>query len=491
MGAALVALGTLAACSENAPTRSSAVRTPGRAQLAANGAFVVNVTNDTTAQNETPLAINPANPLNMVVGGNDWNYNDGCSVNATFDGGKTWTPTLPNGFIPGVTKYTNFVNIPGTGPGIFGGDPAVAFTPDGKRVYYACYTYEVTANSSLRAQLLLSWSDDGGQTWRKGGTEEPLTLVAQWDNAVGITKGSNGQFQDHESIHIARDGTIYITWAQFSGSSAHSPVYVATSRDGVVFSAPTQITAGTVRNNQDQRIVTNTDGSVAYLTFDNGLQGGKGTVFFVSTSPDRGLTWSSPVQFASLVNPVCLFPPYCFNVSGGQFRGPGSYPVPAFNPVNNRLYVAFTDIRGPFAQIYLTSAPAATATNPTAWSQPVAVLPSTTGDRLNVEMSIEQATGRIDMMSEDRSYSKNALVDVTYLTSSDGGQTFSAQRVTADGYDPSQYGVPGGGTIRPFIGDYNGIVSFANGAGFTWTGPGKTYGSLPDNLEIYFGKVGQ
>jgi len=89
--------------------------------------FVTNVTNDTTAQNETPLAVNPRNPQNFITGNNDWNYNDGCGVNASFNGGKTWTKTLPSGFIPGITKYTNDPSVAGTGIYDFGGDPAVAF----------------------------------------------------------------------------------------------------------------------------------------------------------------------------------------------------------------------------------------------------------------------------------------------------------------------------------------------------------------------------
>jgi len=98
---------------------------------------VVDVTGDDTSQNESPLAVNPTDPLNMITGNNDWNYNDGCGMNATFDGGKTWTPTLPNGFLPGITKYTNDPNVPGTGAYDAGGDPVVAFGPDGT-AYFVC-----------------------------------------------------------------------------------------------------------------------------------------------------------------------------------------------------------------------------------------------------------------------------------------------------------------------------------------------------------------
>jgi hypothetical protein len=248
-----------------------------------------------------------------------------------------------------------------------------------------------------------------------------------------------------------------------------------------------KVSSGSIRSDQDQRIVTNADGSVAYVTFDNAIQGGKGTAMFVSKSTDHGQSWTTPVQFALFTNPVCLFPPYCFNISGGQFRGPGSYPAPAYNTVDNRLYVAYADIDvDGVAKVFITSAPASDLTN---WSPRSVVAAVPKGDRFAAELGIAP-DGRIDVAFYDRSYTANTQVDMTYATSSDFGKTWRSVRVTNTSFDPSAWGVPSGSGVRPFIGDYNGIVSLATGAGMTWTGPGtRNYGILPTNLEIYFASV--
>jgi hypothetical protein len=439
---------------------------------------VVDVSRDQTSQNETPLAVNPANTQNLITGNNDWNYNDGCGVNTSLDGGKSWTPTLPNGFLPGVTKYTNDPDVPGTGAYDAGGDPTIAFSPDGSTAYYVCQAFNFT--SPYQIALLLNRSTDGGITWQSTG----LTQVSTF-NGNGVSKGSNGQFPDHENLHVDTSatspysGTIYVTWAQFSGYGTHSPVNVAVSRDGGHMFSVTQVTANTVRNNQDQRIVTAPNGD-AYLTFDNGVQGGKGTVLYASKSTDGGTTWSTPVQFAALQNPVCIFPPYCFNISGGQFRAGGTYPAPAFDPVRNRLDVVFPDIRGPYAQIYFTSL----RPDLTVDRAPTAVAPGS-ADRFENELSIAP-NGRIDLSFYDRGYSGNQLVDVTYATSSDGGSTWRTARVTPAGFDPSQWGVPSGSGYRPFIGDYNGQISTNDSAGITWAGFAP---DPPFNLEVDYATV--
>lgn len=476
---------TLAACSADRLTDATPAGAagPSYSKVGSASTLVVNVSDDTTSQNETPLAVNPANPLNLITGNNDWNYNDGCGVNASLDGGKTWTKSLPSGFVPGITKYTDDPSVAGTGAYDYGGDPAVAFSPDGRVAYFTCFGYQ--ASSPYGVALLLSRSYDGGLTWTAGGSAAPLTLVSNF-TGNGQAKGSTGQFPDHEAIHVASDGTIYVTWAQFTGLSGHSPIYVATSRDGgLSFSAPVKVTSGSVHSDQDARVVTDPATGVAYLTFDNSILGGKGTAMFVSASQDHGLSWSAPSLIGLFQNPVCLYPPYCFNISGAQFRGPGSYPVPAFDPTTKRLYVAYTDIVGGTAQILLTYANVA---NLSQWSPAQVVAPGG-GDRINVEMSVEPTSGRIDMMANDRSWSGNTLFDVTYIGSTDGGSSWTSQRITKSSWDPSQYGVPSGTGVRPFIGDYDGIVSTPASVGMTWTGPGKTWGALPTNLEVYYGRV--
>ncbi len=430
---------------------------------------VVDVSRDQLSQNETPIAINPANPSNMITGANDWNYNDGCAVNTTADGGASWTPTLPDGFLPGITSFTNDPNVAGTGAYDAGGDPTIAFSPDGKVAYYVCQAFDFT--SPFDIALLLNRSYDGGFTWQKTG----LVQVSAF-SGNGTTNGSNGKFPDHENIYVDPiTGYVYLTWAEFSGNT-HSPVYVAVSHDQGGTWTLSKITAGNVRNNQDQRVVTDPSGN-AYLVFDNGVQGGKGTVLYVSKSTNGGLGWSAPVQFAALTNPVCVFPPYCFNITGGAFRAGGSYPAPAFDPVRNRLDVLTADIRGgPYAQMYLYSV------RPDLTLDFSTMLPAGFGDRFMGELSAAP-NGRLDASFWDRGYSSNQLVDLTYATSADGGHTWRQARVTTAGYDPSQWGVPAGPGFRPFIGDYNGIASTNAFAAMTWTGVADPQ---PYNLEIDF-----
>src|SRR5439155_1088897 len=140
-----------------------------------------------------------------------------------------------------------------------------------------------------------------------------------------------------------------------------------------------------------------------------------------------------------------------------------------------------------FRSIYFTSAAASDLGH---WSPPVEIAPGTR-DRFGAEISVA-TNGRIDVMFDDRSYSGNAQVDVTYASSTDGGATWTTTRVSTAGFDPGASGVPDASSptgIRPFIGDYNGIASLADHVVMTWTGVAPKTGTLNDNLEIFFGSV--
>jgi hypothetical protein len=438
----------------------------------------VDVTQDQTSQNETPIAVNPAHPNILLAGSNDWEFNDGCGMYVSTTGGTSWSGALPDGFLPGVTKFTNDPAVPGTGAFDAGGDPAVAFSPDGGSAYYVCQAFNFSSNA-IRLLLNRGTVTPSGITWQTTG----LTTVSAW-TGNGKTRGGNGQFPDHESIHVDPvSGRIYVTWAQFDGlKGTHSPVLVATSTDGGrSFSSPVKVTVGNIRNNQDQRIVTAPNGD-AYLTFDNGVQGGKGTVLYVAKSTDGGATWSAPVQFATLVDPVCVFPPFCFNISGGAFRAGGTYPAPAFDAARNRLVVAYADIAGLFGQMYITSASASDLTH---WTTPQAIAPAP-ADQFMGELGIAP-NGRYDVSFYDREYTSNQLVDLTFATSSNGGASWTRVRVTPTSFDPSAWGVPSStAPFRPFIGDYNGIVSTNDFAAMAFTDVAPPQ---PFNLEVFFAKA--
>jgi len=215
--------------------------------------------------------------------------------------------------------------------------------------------------------------------------------------------------------------------------------------------------------------------------WDNRAQGHKGNDIYASVLRRGSNSWSAPILVGSLVNPVCVFAPDCFNISGGQFRAGGGYPAVAFDTANDRLYVTYADIKSGYGQIYVQSASAADLTH---WAAPVAVAPGA-GDQFEGEISVAP-NGRLDVSFYDRRYSSNTLLDVTYATSSDGGVTWRTRRVTSSGFDPSQWQVQSGPTYPSFIGDYNGIASTNANAELAWTGVSPP---APGNLDVYVATV--
>jgi len=153
-------------------------------------------------------------------------------------------------------------------------------------------------------------------------------------------------------------------------------------------------------------------------------------------------------------------------------RAPGSYPAPhSIRPpiAVRRLY----DIVANKAQVFLTYADVSDITT---WSRRRRRAAS--GDRINVELSVEPSSGRIDMMTNDRSYSGNTLFDVR--TSRVRTADRHGHHARHEGsWDPSRmssllFVCEWHPTVHR---DYDGIVSLP-ARRMIWTGPGKTFGQF-------------
>lgn len=184
-----------------------------------------------TAQNETTVVVNPANPKNLVAGSNDYRLynsreerNDGSGwAYTSMDGGKTWK----NVVLPGLTVMTGAqgkLEIMDSA-----GDPAIAFGPD-NTVYYANIVFSrlTTANG-----IAVNVSHDGGLTWGK-----PKIVRLDGVAADGSAKPTK-YFNDKEWIGVdPKSGRVYVTWTRFTFADEEqeeyrgSPIVVSTSPAG-------------------------------------------------------------------------------------------------------------------------------------------------------------------------------------------------------------------------------------------------------------------
>ncbi len=190
-----------------------------------------------SAQNETPIAVNPFNPRNLVGGANDYRVfntresrNDSSGVAyTTFDGGATWTDVqLPHlTFQTGATGALSDMDS--------AGDPVVAFGPH-NTVYYANIAFSRLNGGSA---ITMSVSHNGGLTFG-----EPSIVQLDGVNPDGTPTDTN-IFNDKEWIGADPfSGTVYVTWTRFDGNT-ESPIMVRKSTDfGRTWGAAVRVAPG-------------------------------------------------------------------------------------------------------------------------------------------------------------------------------------------------------------------------------------------------------
>jgi len=440
--------------------------------------------------NETSIAVNPTNSLNLVGSANDYqlNVSSGGTIYETiysrahtsFDGGKTWT-TYPIDF----------------GSYVATGDPAVAFDAAGN-VYLATlgFLFSQGRGCCVNPDVLVAHSTDGGKTW------STPSRVASGSGSFG----SVGIFNDKEYLTAWGNGNAIVTWTVFNdgqkGSYISSPIFSVVTHDGgnswssgVSISGSAAFCIGAQGGNtcdQDQASVpvVAADGSisVAFLnTFD--VASGRDQYLVVKVDPQTGRRTAGPFRVATLVDGLTDYP---VNEDGRQtyqdseFRTWSAGNIAADPTTAGHLAVAWSDMRN--SQLPAPADPYQAKTNSDVlvsqsfdggqtWSVPVDL--ARPGDQF-MPWAAYDSSGKLRVGFFDRSYDP-ANHQYGYTLASEkkvGTLGFTFSQLTTQLSDPTQGDrwfsgrTPNAAFPNPssFIGDYSGIGgSPSGGVAALWT----------------------
>jgi hypothetical protein len=432
-------------------------------------------------QNESPMAVNPTDPLNAISGANDEIIEPDCTpptggssncpfdpftstsgVYVTTDGGGSWTQQILDW-----TPYELTSD----------GDPAVAFgpKPDGKggftfangaRAYFGSLASSFSGCIGCELNAI-AYSDDKGSTW------SAPTIVSTRTNPV--------DFNDKEAVWADSNpsspffGTVYMSWTLFIGNPtlnfgeanvfSPEPIVIAHSTDGgATWSKPVQLTQaannGSVGGRQGSTIRTAPNGTV-YVFWDGSSQ--HQSAILGAKSTNGGVRFGRPflVAFKS-DNPSPL--------PGASFRD-NSFPMADIDASGN-LYVVWTNY------------------DSTAGHGVVDLAKSTNGGTTWSTSAIADVTGRsafypaVATQGSSVFVGFNAIDDVPegtdpgagvvfydsyYVLSTDGGASFgSPVTISAVSSDPDA--ATTNSLTAQFLGDYNGAAAGSDGSfWFSWT----------------------
>jgi len=146
------------------------------------------------------VAVDPTDPLRLLVGVQQDRWSDGGSRGligvVSKDGGSTWTNSIP----PDVTKCTG-------GDFVRASDPWTAFANDGTAFFFSLVfdpAKPTTPFGARHSSALVSRSTDHGTTW-----SAPIALIK--NNSPHVLNDKNSITADP-----TKNGVVYATWDQLS-----------------------------------------------------------------------------------------------------------------------------------------------------------------------------------------------------------------------------------------------------------------------------------
>lgn len=428
---------------------------------------IVNLSNDRLTDNEVTLAVNPANPSNLIAGWNEWEEHNGVGYSYSFDGGRTWAPAS---FLPYVTNRDD-EGLPAEGHFQIGGDPVFVFTADGV-AWAVVQAFNVTP--PFEVEMLALRSTDGGRTW-----EKPLVVSA--DREEGESRAENERFPDRQAV--AADlalfspfrGSVYVAWAQSHSLYGPSPVLLSYLRpEARAFSPPVLVSDRPGGFAQNVTPFVGSDGSL-YVTFiAYNFQLGQSAIY-ITRSLDGGRSFGPSHMVAPFADPVDGA------LSNSKYRV-FSFPAGAYAAARERVVLAWNDRFHGISTIWTSTCAPDDLDH---CSPPARVTPRSTGEQFFPALSAAP-NGRLDLLFYDRSRDPgNRLNFLTYAFSTDAGKSWSTLNVRRTPFDGDAQTTPGG---TFFIGDYIAAASTNAAAFLAWTGNGRD-SVCNCNQEIFFALV--
>jgi hypothetical protein len=425
----------------------------------------INVSNEPGPQSETNIAINPANPKQIVAGSNEI-FRLPMRGYFSSDGGATWGGVdLPLPPAIGTNGYD------------FGSDPGVAWDLHGN-VYYSYIVVFFGAGGGVNgSEMAVARSADSGQTWTPTYFNFQ-TGSAQFNDKPMITVDNNPS-SPHE-------GTVYVGWDYATGgngsSSSSNFILVSHSTDhGVTFSAPvpaSDTSAGPKGGiGADPFVAPDGTVHVAWLDYRNGG-------INESSSNDGGLTFG-PTHLISATNLT-----FDIAIPAENVRGALVYPSCAADRSSraNRgtLYCVWMDLTASNGtDIFL----ARSMDGGASWSAALRVNDDATGvanDQFNQWLAVDPTNGSVSMSWQDtRNDPAHQSTDVYYARSTDGGLSVSANvKVTTAMSNETCCGA----NLGDQYGDYGGIDAYGGVAYPFWTDR-RVGGSVDGYEETYTAAV--
>ena len=413
-------------------------------------------TNFVNSEVEPFVAVNPANPSNIVgVFQQDRWSNGGAHglvASTSHDGGMTWTESWAHFSVCSGGTAANAGNYDRAS------DPWVTFAPNGD-----VYQISLSASADLTVSaVLVSKSVDGGDTW-----SEPTTVAR---NISAFAEGPG--FNDKESI-TADPGVasnVYAVWdrsrfpsdragvtAQMNAASIRGDIiFSRTTNGGQTWEAPRDI----LGLNQNEFTIGNQiavlpNGTLVDIFEDlNGSGRQRSPNQFhesVIRSTDKGVSWSKVIDI-SRDGSIAVRDPD----TGAGIRAGAGLPDIAVGP-DGTLYAVWSD--GRFSGFTHDDVALSRSTDGgLTWSNPIKVNASPSGVAAftpSVDVSSDGTVAVTYYDFRNNTPSTSTLpTDAFVVFSHDGGVTFGSEvRLTTTSFDLDL--APRAGA--PFLGDYVGL----------------------------------